>query len=126
MRVVLDTGVLYRPAALRRLAAEAWPVVLPATAFLERARQRSRDRTGDMETLESFLTAMGMRIEPFGPEEARRSHRLVRARTDAEWRRMARDAQIAGHVGADDILWTTNPRDFLALGVPAAQVYAVD
>lgn len=36
-----------------------------------------------------------------------------------------RDAMIASHMREDDALSTTNPRDFLALGVPRDRIVRV-
>lgn len=120
MRIVLDTSAFYHPKALRALAREAADIVVPAVAFTERAREISRD--GRM-TPEEFLRELRrnhMVVEPYGPEEAVRH--AVRVHADARWRRVARDAMIAGHVREGDVLWTANRRDFEDIGVAPAQI----
>lgn len=122
VRIVLDTGVFFRPAALRALATVPNEVVVPAVAFAERARQLTK-RGVALARFEGLLEEMGFRVEPFGPEEALRfAAGLV---DDARWRSLARDAMIAGHLRPSDVLWTTDPKDFLELGVPPAQVVAL-
>lgn len=115
LRIVLDTGVLYYPALLRGLARRGPEVVVPAVALAERIRQMRRDRM-DVRAFLDTLDRSLLRVEAFGPSEANRaSHRRV---GDAAWRGRCCDALIASHVREGDELWTTNPRDFLALGVP--------
>lgn len=122
VRIVLDTGVFFRPAALRRLAEAPNLVVVPAMAFAERARQLAK-RGVPADDLLRLLDRLAFAVEPFGPEEAARyAPALV---DDGRWRSLARDAMIAGHLRAGDVLWTTDPKDFLDLGVPASQVVAV-
>lgn len=122
MRIVVDTGVFFRPDALRALAALPHEVVVPAVAFAERARQLAK-RGVAAERLLALLDELGLRVEPFGPEEALRH--AARMTDDARWRALARDAMIAGHLRAGDVLWTTDPKDFLELGVPKEQVVPV-
>ncbi|MEA3201026.1 MAG: hypothetical protein QOE90_2454 [Thermoplasmata archaeon] len=121
MRIVLDTGVFFRPAVLRELAAaEDADVVVPAVVLAERRRQLALAGRRPEELLE-ILEGNGFAIEPLGRDEAMR----VPLADDARWRRHARDALIASHVGPVDVLWTTNPRDFLAFGLAPAQVRGV-
>lgn len=122
MRIVLDTGVLWRPRALRALAELPDDVVVPAAVFTERARQIRRDGR-DVEELTSALEANEFQVEPYGPEEARRY--AVEVQDDDAWRRLARDATIAGHVRSDDLLWTTDPDDFLEIGLEDEQILDV-
>lgn len=118
-RIILDTGAFFRHEALRQLAQLAQPVIVPAVVYMERVRQLHRD-TRDIEAFHEILEQMRFRIEPFGKQEATRYAPTIH--DDAAWRRLARDAMIAGHIGKDDILWTTNPKDFLAIGVPPEQI----
>lgn len=122
VRVILDTGVFFKPLALRRLADLPHPVVVPAVAFAERARQLAK-RGVSADDFLSLLDRLDFSVEPFGPEEALRY--APRLGDDGEWRRLARDAMIAGHLRDQDVLWTTDPSDFLRLGVPADRVVAV-
>lgn len=122
MRAILDTSALFRPAALADLARQAADMVLPAVAYAERLRQVSL-RGQRKQEFDAFLVEMGVRIEPFGPDEAAR---FVPGLVDGPtWERLARDAMIAGHLGPGDLLWTTNPKDFLVLGVPKDQIMAL-
>lgn len=123
MRTVLDTGVLFRPTALQALKQQAADVVVPAVAYAERLRQFAA-RGASRAELDDYLARMRFRVEPFGPEEAARY--VPGMMDDAAWQRLARDAMIAGHVGPNDRLWTTNPKDFLALGVPKDQIVPLD
>lgn len=122
MRIVIDTGVLWRPAALRALAEMPHDIVVPAVVFVERARQVARDGRRPDELLELF-EANDMEVEPFGVEQALRY--AVDLHDDDAWKRLARDAMIAGHLAGDDMLWTTNPRDFLEAGVERERIVAV-
>lgn len=122
MRIVLDTGVLWRPAAIRDLATSPHEIVLPAVAFAERLRQLA-GQGRPPGPFEALIARMGITVEPFGKTEARRF--VPRLTDDDRWRRLARDAMIAGHVGPDDVLWTTNPKDFHALGVPGEHLVEV-
>lgn len=117
MRVVLDTGALYRPQRLRALKGRQVEVVIPAVAFAERVRQVHR-AGGDVHRLRATLAKARFQVEPFGEAEAIRMARP----DDGAWARHARDAMVAAHLRRGDVLWTTNPRDFLALGVAPAQV----
>lgn len=119
---MLDTGVFFRPEALLAVAGLARPVVVPAVVYMERMRQLSRDRR-DLAEFHDVLEAMQFDVEPFGKPEAARYAPAIH--DDASWRRLARDAMIAGHVGEDDVLWTTNKKDFLAVGVLAERIMDV-
>lgn len=119
MRIVLDTGVLFRPEALRAARSDGRRVVLPAIAYAERHRQLARDGM-DTARFEAALAHAGIHVEPFAAPQARALPRA--ARDDAVWRRHARDALVAAHLEPRDELWTTNRRDFEALGVPRARL----
>lgn len=119
MRDVLDTSALYRPDALRRLQKHGRPIVLPAVAFTERARQLAAQGIPPERFLR-YLSENDIQVERFGWPEALR-HAVALA-DDATWRRLARDAMIAGHVRAGDRLWTANPRDFRVLGLRDEQI----
>ena len=121
MRLVVDTNVLWDRIALPALAAQKRPAILPAVAFIERARQLLQaGRTVD--ELWQLARDFGMEIEPLLPEHGLR---MAARLDDATWRRHARDAMIASHVGPDDVLWTKNPKDFLAVGLRPDQIVAV-
>lgn len=122
MAIVLDTGVLYHPEVLRRLAELPDDIVLPAIAYAERGRQILRDGRS-LPELDVALAENEIRVEPFDRDAALRY--AVHVHDDATWRRTARDALIAGHVGENDILWTTNRSDFEVIGVPADQIVEV-
>lgn len=121
MRIILDTGVLFRPAALRQTLDEPRVAILPAVAYAERCRQLRRDGR-DRERLRTLLAFSGITVEAFSEDEAHRLPSLTR--DDRLWRRHARDALIAAHVREGDELWTTNPRDFEALGLARARIRA--
>jgi predicted nucleic acid-binding protein len=119
VRVILDTGVFFRPEALRRAAAMEAELVVPTVVFMERARQLRRDG-GDVAAFAKRLAADGYVVEPF-----RASHALrfaVPLTDDQLWRKHFRDAMIAGHLEEGDELWTTNRRDFERIGVPREQI----
>jgi predicted nucleic acid-binding protein len=120
MRIILDTGAMFHPEVLRRTLQSKAPVVLPAVAYAERRRQlRAAGRS--LDEFSTLLAAALIDVEPFTRAEADRLPHMG----DEPWRRMARDALIAAHVQAGDELWTTNPKDFLLLGVPRQQVVQV-
>lgn len=118
MRIIIDTGVLFRPAALEKLA--GCDAVVPAVVYLERVRQLRRDGR-DIGELDYLLAEMGLSVEPLTRTEGARVVGLDNRR----WHRLARDAMVACHVREDDILWTTNPADFLELGLTQDQVVAL-
>lgn len=118
MRVILDTGAFYHPAAWLRLAGAT--VVVPAVVYAERMRQLRRDGR-DVAVLDEILAGFGAIVEPFTQAHARRIPGLA----DPAWRRMARDAMVACHVGPEDLLWTTDPSDFLAVGLVQDQILAL-
>lgn len=123
-RVVLDTGVFFRPAALRELSHSDDTVVVPAVVYAERLRQLVQ-KGMEPHAWDAKLAQLQFDVEPFGPMQAQRYvPRLARVEP-AEWRRLSHDAMIAGHLQPADRLWTTNARDFLALGVPPEQVVSV-
>ena len=119
MRVVLDTSILFRANLLLLLAEEPNRVVLPAVAYAERVRQLIKQGRDPAE-FDRWLEANLIEVEPMSPGQAVRF--LAALTDDAAWSRLARDAFIAGHLEADDVLWTTNPRDFKRIGVPAEQI----
>lgn len=122
MRVILDTGVFYHPEALDMLRWYAAPVVVPVVVYAERRRQLAK-ANADLGEFDQLLDEMGVTLEAMGPTEATRfTSTLV---DDRVWTRLARDSFIAGHVGPEDRLFTTNPRDFLELGLPETQVIEV-
>ncbi len=115
MRIVLDTGVFYHPDALRQAARADAELVVPAVVFMERSRQLQRGGR-DVRAFATLLVEGGYLIEPFRPSHALRY--AVGMSDDRLWRIHFRDAMIAGHVAPEDELWTTNPKDFRAIGVP--------
>lgn len=122
MRVVLDMSAFYARDAFRQLAALPNPIVLPVVAFAERVRQLERDGR-DTPLFLQRLAEFRIEVEPLGAEAATRYTRDLHE--DDRWKRLARDALIAGHVGNDDVLWTMNPKDFLAVGLPASRIHAI-
>jgi predicted nucleic acid-binding protein len=119
MRIILDTGALFHPEVLRRTLGLG-EVVLPAVAYAERLRQIVAAGRKPEELARVLRRAL-IDVEPFGRAQADRIPGLA----DSEWRRLARDAMIAAHLQPGDRLWTTNPKDFLALGMPKEQIVAV-
>lgn len=119
MRIVLDTGVFFRPAALSALLDKV--VVIPTVVVAERRRQLARDGQ-DIDRFLHLLESGNFELEPF---DAAHALAMPTITDDARWRRHARDAMIAAHVGPDDVLWTTNPKDFLALGLKPAQIRGI-
>lgn len=120
MRLVIDTGVLFHPAALRAIAKYNEDIVLPAIAYAERVRQlRAQGRSVD--EFASWLEANGIGVEAFGRTQARRIGIVEKV----AWGRIAREAFIATPVETGDLLWTTNPRDFRAVGVAEEQIVPV-
>jgi len=122
VRLVVDTGVLWRPLALKKLAESGLRVVVPAVVFAERARQVAK-RGGTAAALREALGLLGFEVEALEPSMAARY--AVTVLDDNDWRRLSRDALIAGHLQPDDRLWTTNPKDFAMIGVPLDQVIVV-
>lgn len=120
MRLVLDTSAFFVAGALRALRESSVDAILPAVAFAERARQLSREGRMAPEEFEGWLAANHIVVEPFGATEALRY--AVRVRDPLLWRRAGRDAMIAGHVGPEDVLWTSNRRDFEAVGLPRGRM----
>lgn len=121
MRVILDTGVFFHPEALGMMEYFLADIVVPAIVFTERARQIARDG-GDVARFERLLADIGATIEPFSHNEGKQHATSI---SNEHWARLARDAMIAGHVRAGDCLFTTNPRDFLDLGVPQEQIIEI-
>lgn len=119
MRFVLDTGVLWRPHLLRKLARGRQPLVVPAIVYMERLRQLARDGIG-FGVLRDILRRCRIEVEPFTALHAERF--ASRMLDDEEWKRLSRDAMIAGHVDVGDVLWTTNPDDFRTIGLAEAQI----
>lgn len=119
LRILLDTSVFFKPAAMAELRSRHEDVVLPAVAFAERARQLRRDGRA-LDVFLEGLQANHIMVEPFGHDEALRRAQFVT--DDSMWKRHSRDALIAGHVKDDDQLWTANPRDFIEVGVPSRQI----
>lgn len=119
MRAVIDTGVFFRPDVLHSLIDEI--VVIPTVAVAERRRQLARDGR-DVERFVQLLDGGDFVLEPFDYEYAMTMPIIT---DDARWRRHARDAMIAAHVRPGDVLWTTNPKDFLTLGLRPEQVRGV-
>lgn len=122
MRLIIDTGVLWRPDALRALVELPHDRILPAVAFAERARQVVTAGRTENELLD-LLERSGIQVEPFDRVHASRWAPTIK--DDAQWARRARDALIAGHLEKDDLLWTTDPTDFKAIGVPDDQIVVV-
>lgn len=121
MTIVLDTGVFFRPQLIRALPAGELMVV-PAIVLAERGSQLSL-LGRPFHELRRFVAEAGLFVEDFGVEHA--AALADRAPADPLWDRHARDVMIAAHVREDDVIWTTNPRDFLALGLRPEQVRGV-
>lgn len=119
MAVIVDTSALWSKEVLHRLR-DRDDVIVPSVVFMERARQIVTGG-GRLESFVQYLRRSGWPVAPFEELEALRSVRLAHVAPD-RWRALFRDAMIAGHVGPHDQLWTFNPRDFLALGIPDRQV----
>lgn len=122
VRLVIDTGVFFRRTALQELLGVSVPVILPATAYMERGRQLSA-RGVPQKKWDQVIEYYGFVVEPFDRQEAVRY--AVEIHDDRRWHRLYRDAMIAGHVGPQDVLWTTNPKDFIAVGLDPDQVVGV-
>lgn len=122
MRIILDTGVFFRPVALAQLKDLPETVIVPAVAMAERVRQLARDGRDEAKFHEG-IEESGFVPEPLSPDAACRIARLVP--NDERWRRLSRDALIAAHLRPGDQLWTTNPKDFRELGVPEAAIITV-
>jgi hypothetical protein len=123
MRIIIDTGVLWVPQALRALAALSFDRILPAVAFAQRSRQIAKAGRSPDE-LQEILDRCGIQVEALsGARAARFSIGLT---DDNDWARLARNALIAGHLGPDDVLWTTDPEDFRELGVSPKQILIVE
>lgn len=120
MRVILDTGALFHPAVIYRARDERRALVLPAVAYAERRRQLLTAGRR-FEEYDRLLDEARIEVEPFTRTEADRIPGLP----NAAWGRLARDAMIAAHVRPGDQLWTTNPNDFLALGLSREEVLDV-
>jgi len=121
-RIVVDTNVLWDAGALLRLQESGRPLVLPAVAFAERARQ-FKARGWSLQSLWKILEKVGLVVEPLGPVEAVRF--AMDLQDNQHWARLSRDAFIAGHVGPGDTLWTRDVEDFVAVGVPRGQIVAI-
>ena len=122
VRIVLDTGVFFHPAILRRLPEREEDVVVPAVAMAERVRQLLRDGR-NVQAFHDQLSAGDFTPEALQPEAA---CAIVQGLADdSKWDRLARDAFVAAHLRPGDELWTTNPKDFRDLGVPVHAIVAV-
>lgn len=122
MRIVVDTNVLWNLEAVARLAEQPADLVVPAVVYAERLRQFAKQRV-PRQRLDDHLARNRCHVEPFGTDEAARF--VPRLTDDKAWRRLDRDAMIAGHVGPADVVWTSNPKDFLAVGLREDQVVGV-
>lgn len=123
-RIVVDTGVFFRPDRLRAAADDPRPFIVPAVAYAERLRQLAA-RGVPAGDIAAFAVAMRPVVEAFDMTEAERFVPRTGTMPRARWRSLARDALIAGHVRPDDELWTTDPSDFRELGLAEAQIVAV-
>ena len=123
LRIILDTGVFYRRDALDALATSQDDIIVPVVALAERLRQIRRDG-GDPAAFRRALVRAQFDVEALDEPAATRYS--LELEVDAEWRKLSHDAFIAGHVREGDMLWTTNPNDFEALGVPTAQIVRVE
>lgn len=122
MRILIDTGVLWLPDAMKKLSARDEDLVLPAFAYAERVRQL--ERTGRaLAMFDDALDAARIVVEPFGRKQGH--HLSRRAGDEAVWKRLAGDAMIASHLESGDVIWTTNPKDFRELGIPDEQIVVV-
>lgn len=117
MRIVLDTGAFFRPAELATLLPPRHQVIVPTVALAERRRRILRDGRS-LDELAELLALTGFVVEAHGSDEAFSTPYLG----DAQRARHARDAMIAARVRPGDVLWTTNPKDFPALGLKPEQV----
>lgn len=122
VRLVIDTGVFFRREALERLKEVDVPIIVPATVYMERGRQLLA-RGVTQQAWDRTIRTRGFVVEPFSRQEAARF--AMQIDDDHRWGRLYRDAMIAGHVGPEDVLWTMNPEDFLAVGLEADQVVGV-
>lgn len=122
MRIVLDTSAFCQKDAFRQLAKVPYPIVLPVVALAERVRQLDRDGKS-VSLFVQRLAEFRIEIEPLTAESATRYARALH--DNDRWKRLARDALIAGHVRENDVLWTMNPKDFVAVGVPPGQIHAI-
>jgi predicted nucleic acid-binding protein len=118
-RIIIDTNVLWDPAAMARLATRPEPCILPVVALAERARQYAKAGRS-LESFWSLLLRAGVAVESL--DEVTALRRCLGVTDDRDWARLARDAFIAGHVGPGDILWTRDVADFVAVGLPRDQI----
>ncbi|MHB8603791.1 MAG: type II toxin-antitoxin system VapC family toxin [Thermoplasmatota archaeon] len=124
MSIIVDTGVFWSPEAMERLRRRR-DVLVPSIVFVERARQLEEKDEMTAERFALRLRQLRWRVAPYTHEEAMRTLRLAPLE-QGRWRRMARDALIAGHVGQHDVLWTFNGKDFRVLGLPERQIVDLD
>lgn len=122
MRIVLDTGVFYHPEALGMMPWYEPPVIVPSIVFAERSRQLAK-RGADPDEFAALLQSIGATVEPLDADAAIRFTQHIH--DDGKWKRLARDAMIAGHVREGDRLFTTNPRDFIEVGVSPRQIVEI-
>lgn len=121
-RIVLDTNVLWSVDALNTLMGMPLEVVVPSIVLAERVRQ-IRARGQDVGIFLERIRLLDWTIEALGREQALRYSTEITQ--DDKWRALARDAFIAGHVRQGDVLWTSNVKDFVAIGVPERQIQRV-
>lgn len=124
MRILLDTGIFWMPETLARLRESRATVVVPAVAYAERIRHLA-SQNRDVAPFTAFLDECNWTVEPYGAPEAERLLTRLGHLGQKRWERLARDALVAGHVKSGDKLWTTNPDDFLELGLTPSQVVTV-
>lgn len=122
LRIVLDTGVFFSRDIWERLSTRVDEIVLPAVAYAERARQIHQGG-GNLRSFEILLSAFQIEVESFSRAHALR--RAIHIEDQQWWKANARDAFIAGHVGPGDELWTTNPKDFITLGLDPDSIITV-
>jgi len=122
MRLVLDTGVFFRPQALEAAMQHDGDLVVPAVAYAERLRQVAGQGQRHVDALRQRVRKF---VEAFDADVAEIRMPALTGLDRRTWHRLARDAFIASHVRPGDELWTTDPQDFMALGLAAEQIVAV-
>lgn len=119
MRIILDTSVLWNKRLLNELATMPNEIIVPAVVFAERARQ-FRKNGFSVRDLQIILHANGFQIESLSAQMATKYCSEII--DDDDWKKLSRDSLIAGHIKNCDQLWTSNPKDFIKLGVDEANI----
>jgi len=123
MTMWLDTNVFWNKQFLLEIKTFSDEVAISSIVFYERLRQLLKHSITAAD-FRQYLENNKIYIRDFTSAEGNSIPQPI-ITDDKLWKSLARDAMIASHIGPNDIIVTSNSKDFIALEIPFKQILQV-